>query len=62
MSASEIKALGEEFDPNLHEAISHLPSADHAPNTVMTVTSTGYILHDRVVRPSQVVVAAPLPE
>lgn len=57
----EIPAQGEAFDPNLHEAISYLPSADHEPNTVMQVTSTGYQLHDRVVRPSQVVVAAAPP-
>ncbi|REJ69909.1 MAG: nucleotide exchange factor GrpE [Planctomycetota bacterium] len=58
----EIVAHGETFDPNLHEAISLLPSAEHEPNTVMEVTSTGYTLHDRVVRPSQVVVAAEKPK
>lgn len=56
-----IPAEGEEFDPNLHEAITQLPSADHEPNSVMQVTSTGYKLHDRVVRPSQVVVATAPP-
>ncbi len=59
---TEIPAEGEEFDPNVHEAISYLPSADHEPNTVMNVTSTGYKLHDRIVRPSQVVVAAEVPK
>jgi len=59
---TEIPAAGEAFDPNLHEAISYLPSPDHEPNTVMQVTSKGYRLHDRVVRPSQVVVAAAMPQ
>jgi molecular chaperone GrpE len=49
--------VGTAFDPNCHEAISQQPSADHPPGTVMHVTQTGYRLHDRVVRPSQVVVA-----
>lgn len=54
----EINALGEPFDPNYHEAILQQPSTEHAPGTVMGVTQTGYRLHDRVIRPSQVIVAA----
>jgi molecular chaperone GrpE len=53
-----IEALGEPFDPLRHEAISHLPSADHPPGTVMIEATTGYQLHDRIVRPSQVVVSS----
>ena len=53
---------GMEFDPNCHEAISQQPSADHPAGTVMYVAQTGYQLHDRVVRPSQVVVAMVNPE
>jgi len=47
---------GTEFDPNCHEAIAQQPSAEHPPGTVIQVAQTGYQLHDRVVRPSQVVV------
>jgi molecular chaperone GrpE len=54
-----IEAAGERFDPNVHEAIAQLPSPDHAAGSVMSVTQTGFLLHDRVVRPSQVIVAAP---
>jgi molecular chaperone GrpE len=54
-----IKALHEPFDPNLHEAISQQPTNDYPPNTVVFVASPGYLLHDRVVRPSQVIVSAP---
>ncbi len=55
---SPIDALHQPFDPNLHEAISQQPSAELDPGTVMHVVQTGYKLHDRVVRPSQVVVSA----
>jgi molecular chaperone GrpE len=59
----KIAADGEPFDPHLHEAIFQQPSTDHPPGTVMQVTLNGYQLHDRVVRPAQVIVAAtPGPE
>ena len=57
-----IPATGEAFDPNYHEAVSQLPSDDHPQGAVITVTQTGYQLHDRVVRPSQVVVSSGPPE
>ncbi len=52
----EIPAEGELFDPNFHEAISQMPS-DRPAGTVAHVALTGFQLHDRVVRPSQVVVS-----
>jgi molecular chaperone GrpE len=52
-----IDALGSPFDPNLHEAIMQQPSTEHPPNTVLAVIQRGYRLHERVVRPSQVIVA-----
>ena len=52
-----IDAEGKEFDPNLHEAIGQVPSQDHPPGTVVQVIQAGYRMHDRVVRPSQVLVA-----
>jgi len=57
-NCTEIEALGQVFDPHLHEAISQLPSDKYEPGTVSLVTRTGYVVHDRVVRPSQVIVAA----
>jgi molecular chaperone GrpE len=54
----KIKALGEPFDPQVHHAILQQPSAEQPPNTVIMVTQDGYQLHDRVVRPSQVIVSA----
>lgn len=52
-----IKAEGEQFDPALHQAILQQPSAEHPENTVVAVGQTGYTLHERVVRPAQVVVS-----
>ena len=46
------------FDPAVHEAISQQPGNGADPGSVIGVTSRGYVLHDRVVRPAQVIVAA----
>tara|TARA_R110002073_G_scaffold38537_8_gene110449 strand:+ start:6796 stop:7374 length:579 start_codon:yes stop_codon:yes gene_type:complete len=53
----EIPAAGELFDPNYHEAISQMPSDEHAAGTVAHVAVTGFQMHDRVIRPSQVIVS-----
>jgi molecular chaperone GrpE len=52
-----ISAVGEVFDPNLHEAVSQLPSEEYPAGKILFETAVGYLLHDRVVRPSQVVVS-----
>ena len=57
-----IEALDQPFDPNLHEAIQQMPSANHPPMTVMHEVERGYLLHDRVVRPSKVIVSGGSPE
>jgi len=53
----QIPSVGMPFDPNVHQAISQQPSDTHAAGTVMLEHSVGYMLHDRVVRPSMVVVS-----
>ena len=58
----KIEALHAPFDPNLHHAISQTPSAEYPPNTVVLVAQEGYQLHDRVVRPSQVIVSTAAPK
>ena len=55
--ATEIPAEGQPFDPNCHEAISQMPSPDHPQGTILHVATSGFRLHDRVIRPSQVVVS-----
>jgi molecular chaperone GrpE len=52
-----IEAVGQPFDPNLHEAVVHEETADHPDNQVIDEVQRGYRLHDRVIRPSLVRVA-----
>jgi molecular chaperone GrpE len=54
----EIDPAGEAFNPELHEAISMIPSPQHAENTVIDVVQKGYRLNDRLVRPARVVVSS----
>ena len=51
-------AEGAAFDPHLHEAISHLPSATVAEGHVVVQTRRGYKLGDKLLRAAQVVVSA----
>jgi molecular chaperone GrpE len=52
-----IEALGQEFDPTIHEAVVHEDTADHPDNEVIGELQRGYRLYDRVLRPSLVKVA-----
>jgi len=54
----EIVALGETFDTDLHEAVTHLPTqSEEEKGKIMDVTEKGYKLKDKVIRFSKVVVA-----
>lgn len=53
----KIAATGEPFDPNLHQALQMQPSDQFEANTVMQDLRSGFQLHDRVLRPSQVFVS-----
>ena len=59
---AEIEAVGQSFDPNLHEALAEVPNAEHEPGTVMEEMEKGYKLNDKVVRPSRVVVSKAIEE
>lgn len=52
-----IPALGEPFDPQVHDAMLQQPSAEVPANHVALVAQTGYQVHDRVVRPAQVIIS-----
>lgn len=52
----EIKALGEKFDPNQHQAISMVESEEE-PNKILAVLQKGYLLNERVIRPALVTVS-----
>ena len=54
---AEIKALGEEFDPNFHNAVMMEDTDEYEPNKVSGVMQKGYTLNSRVIRPSMVKVA-----
>ena len=53
-----IRPQGERFDPELHDAIAHLPVPGAEPGTVVEVAVPGYRYRDRVLRHAKVVVAA----
>jgi len=57
--AVEIPAVGQPFDPTLHEAVSREESHDVKVPTVVAELRRGYKMHDRLVRPSMVKVAVP---
>lgn len=49
--------INQPFDPNAHQAMSMVPSADVPPNTVIAVMQKGYDLNGRVIRPAMVMIA-----
>ena len=54
---SEIVPQGEQFNPELHEAMVMQPSAEHVPNSIVQVVQKGYQLNGRLLRPARVIVA-----
>ncbi len=53
-----IESIGQPFDPQFHQALSVEPSEEHPENTVIEQLQKGYIMHDRVIRPSLVKVSS----
>ena len=54
---AEIEAVGQPFDPEVHEALAEVPDDEHAPGTVIEEMEKGYKLNDKVVRYARVVVS-----
>lgn len=54
----EVNPVGQAFDPNLHDCISHQPSADIPEEKVSQVVRLGYTLNGRLLRPASVVVSS----
>ncbi|MBB4286473.1 nucleotide exchange factor GrpE [Roseospira goensis] len=52
-----IEAQGQPFDPNLHQAMQEMENPDVPAGTVVQVYQEGYVIHDRLLRPSMVVVS-----
>lgn len=58
----KVPAEGEPFDPNVHEAVAREESAEVDAPTVVEEMQKGYVLHERLLRPSRVKVAVPAEE
>ncbi len=56
---AEVPSKGAAFDPSVHEALSSHETDEFEPGTITQVFKKPYKLHDRIVRPGQVVVARP---
>lgn len=54
---AKIEAVGEKLDPNRHQAMVEVPSAETAPGTIIQVLQDGYMIKDRLLRPAMVIVA-----
>jgi len=50
----EVEALGEDFDPHVHEAVARVDSTDHREGEVLEVLQKGYFFKDRLLRPAMV--------
>lgn len=57
LGLEEIAAVGEEFDPNFHEAVMQTPTSEHPEHTVINELQKGYKMGDKVLRPTLVNVA-----
>lgn len=53
----QVDPQGEPFDPQLHEAVAHVPMPDAEPNSVIDVMQKGYTLNGRLIRAAMVAVA-----
>lgn len=56
-SVEPVKAEGEPFDPAYHQAVTQEETDEHPENTVVRELQKGYLMHDRLIRPSMVVVS-----
>ncbi len=52
-----LEAMGNPFDPTIHEVLSQVETSEHEENTIIQEHVKGYQLHDRILRPAQVVIA-----
>jgi molecular chaperone GrpE len=57
----KLASLHQPFDPNFCEAMMQVPTAAHAPGTVVSVMQAGFTLHGRILRPARVGVSAAPP-
>jgi molecular chaperone GrpE len=53
----QVNAVGQVFDPRIHEALGEEESKDQAPGTVIKQFQAGYLFHGRLLRPARVIVS-----
>lgn len=58
MDLTEIEAVGEKFDPGYHEAVMQVHDDNHEEGIIINEIQKGYMLGDRILRPSKVVISA----
>jgi molecular chaperone GrpE len=58
----KISAMGQKFNPNLHEAIAELPIPNQVPGSIIAVAEAGYMIGDRLLRAAKVAIAAQMPQ
>lgn len=54
---SKVESVGQPLDPNKHQAMMEVPSADATPGTILVEMQAGYMIKDRLLRPAMVSVA-----
>ena len=59
MGLKRVEAVGAQFDPNLHDAVQQVETAEHPAGTVVAEVVPGYTLKEKLLRPAMVVVARP---
>lgn len=59
-NVTPIEAVGTPFDTTLHQAMAQVPTDQYEPNTIVEEYQKGYMLKERLLRPSMVTVATPL--
>ena len=57
---AKIEAYGKSFDPKLHEVVMKVPTKEHDENVIIEEVRKGYMLKDKVIRPSMVKIATRL--
>jgi molecular chaperone GrpE len=62
MGVKKIQAIGQAFDPLLHEAVNQMESLEFPEDTIIHEAQSGYQLHDKVIRPAMVVVSTGSPQ
>jgi molecular chaperone GrpE len=62
MGIKRVATVGRPFDPSQHEAIQHLPSAEHPAGVIMAEVQSGYAIGDYLLRAAMVVVSKGAPE